>query len=220
MPVPMATNHCPWRLTSFPSLWRGKSNAVPVTCPVPALSSLFFPIALHHFGFLSLPRASSSCPSTCYTVHFQLAAHLTWLSCQAKAELHHTISCLGIVANFCWLHRLCFRPDVKLHCNPIKPMVPGWLFLSWKRNGGGITSADSEEKPYEAPQDFHANEFQSIINSSLLVFHLPVHKNQWFLFSDLLHSPSLAILEGPDNKRVEWKEKKKDFSPRLQDIRV
>lgn len=93
----------------------------------------FFPIAVHHFGFPSLPRASSSCSSTCYTVHFQFAGHLTWLSCWAKAKLHHSLlswSCL--LANFFWLHRLYFRPDVKLHCNPIKPTVPGWIFLFWK----------------------------------------------------------------------------------------
>lgn len=88
-----------------------------------------------------------------------------------------TVSCLGLLTNFCWLHRLCFRCDVKLQCNPIKPIVPGWPFLFRKISSSEvITPADSEEKLYEAPEDFHANEFQSIISSSLLVFHLPVHK--------------------------------------------
>lgn len=49
----------------------------------------FPPIALHHFVFLNLPRACSSC-SICYTVPFHLAAHLTWLSRWVKAKLHQS----------------------------------------------------------------------------------------------------------------------------------
>lgn len=34
-PLHMATKICAWRLTSFPSLWRGRGNASPVTFPRP-----------------------------------------------------------------------------------------------------------------------------------------------------------------------------------------
>ena len=116
---------------SFPL--EGKRQCCPSYLSRTYFKLCFFPIALHHFGFLSLPRASSSCPSTCYTVHFPLVTHLTWLPCWAKATLHHNLlPCSCLLANFCWLHRLCFRPNVNLHCNPIKPIVPDWLFLFWK----------------------------------------------------------------------------------------
>lgn len=75
---------------------------------------------------------------------------------------------------------------MKLHCNPIKPIVPGWPLLFRKISSSEvITSADSEEKLYEAPEDFHANEFQSITSPSLLEFHLLVHK-----ISDFYHKIS------------------------------
>lgn len=164
-----------WWATSFPSLWRRQCYT-----RGSYLSKTY--IKLYFFIFFAsfwVPQPAQSKSFTSFSL-----LHCPLSTCGSPSPASHArqipsctkISCPGLLTNIFWPHRLCFRCCVKLHCNPIKPIVPGWPFLFRKISASEvITSAGSEEKLYKAPEDFHANEFQSIISSPLLEFHLPVH---------------------------------------------
>lgn len=133
MPLHMATKCCPWRVTSFPSLWRGRANALLVTCSGPTLRSLFFQMLCIILGSSAYPeQVPHVLPLATLSIFSLKITSPNSCAGKSQAASHSLLVWSRLLGNFCWLHRLCFRPDVKLHCNPIKPIVPEWPFLFWK----------------------------------------------------------------------------------------
>lgn len=148
----------------------GKRQCYPSCLSKTCLNLSFFQLLCIILGSPAWPEQVSLLDATLSIFSF------TRFSCQANAKLRHNL--LSWSPNKLFLApQIVFQVWYEASLHPIKPIVPGWPFLFREISSTEIiTSADSEEKLYEAPEDFHANEFQSIISSSLPEFHLSVHK--------------------------------------------
>lgn len=171
--------------------------------------------------FLNLPRACSSC-SICYTVPFHLAAHLTWLSRWVKAKLHQS-------------------PVLVWSSNKLL-LVPQIVFQAWYKAALQSNQTNSPwlaipflEKPLPVVLSLQQTQRRNLMRH-LRIFMLmsssPSSTPHCWCFIclctksviSLVRSPSFTISCYPGktryNKEVEWKEKKKDFSPTLRDVSV